>query len=270
LDHAHLREFLQLRVRDGVLKRLIGKWLKAGVMEKGSVSYPDAGSPQGGVISPLLANVFLHYVLDIWFRQEVQPRLRGRAHLIRYADDFVILFRHEDDARRVMEVLPKRFGKYGLTLHPDKTRLISFRRPPFKAAGGGIDRAGLPSTFDLLGFTHYWGRTLRGGWAVVRKTASKRLSRAVRSTAEWCRNNRHCPVCERHAILSQKVRGHYAYYGITGNFRMLKAFLRAVQRAWRWWLSRRNRRRDMNWDRFQKLLKRYGLPSPRIVHSYVK
>ena len=136
LDHAHLREFLQLRVRDGVLKRLIGKWLKAGVMEAGSVSYPDAGSPQGGVISPLLANVYLHYVLDVWFRQEVQPRLRGRAHLIRYADDFVILFTHEEDARRVMEVLPKRFGKYGLTLHPDKTRLIPFRRPPRKAAGG--------------------------------------------------------------------------------------------------------------------------------------
>jgi group II intron reverse transcriptase/maturase len=270
LDHSYLREFLQLRVRDGVLKRLIGKWLKAGVLEEGNVSYPDAGSPQGGVISPLLANVFLHYVLDVWFRQEVQPRLRGRAHLIRYADDFVILFRHEDDARRVMAVLPKRFGKYGLTLHPEKTRLISFRRPPCKASGGSSDRGGRPGTFDLLGFTHYWGRTLRGGWAVMRKTASKRLSRAVRSIAEWCRDNRHCPVCEQHAILSQKVRGHYAYYGITGNFRMLKAFLRAVQRAWRWWLSRRNRRRDMNWDRFNRLLKRYGLPSPRIVHSYVK
>ncbi len=218
----------------------------------------------------MLANVFLHYVLDVWFRQEVQPRLRGRAHLIRYADDFVILFRHENDARRVMEVLPKRFGKYGLTLHPDKTRLISFRRPPYKATGGGSDRGGRPGTFDLLGFTHYWGRILWGGWVVMRKTASKRLSRAVRSIAEWCRNNRHCPVCEQHAILSQKVRGHYAYYGITGNFRMLKAFLRAVERAWRWWLSRRNRRRDMNSDRFQRLLKRYGLPMPRIVHSYVK
>ena len=136
LCHLHLREFLQLRVRDGVLNRLIGKWLKAGVMEEGCISYPDAGSPQGGVISPMLANVFLHYVLDVWFRQEVQPRLQGRAHLIRYADDFVILFRHESDARRVLEVLPKRFGKYGLTLHPDKTRLVPFRRPPRKADGG--------------------------------------------------------------------------------------------------------------------------------------
>lgn len=222
------------------------------------------------MISPLLANVFLHYVLDTWFRQEVQPRLRGRAHLIRYADDFVILFRHEDDARRVMEVLPKRFGKYGLTLHPDKTRLIPFHCPPRKAVGGVDDRDGQPSTFDLLGFTHYWGRTRRGGWAVMRQTVSKRLSRAVRSIAEWCQSNRHRPVCEQHAILSQKVRGHYAYYGITGNVRALKCFLLAVHRAWRKWLDRRNCLREMTWDRFNRLLKRYPLPQPRIVHSYVK
>ena len=269
LDHAHLREFLRHRMRDGVLKRLIGKWLKAGVMESGNVSYPDAGSPQGGVISPLLANVFLHYVLDTWFRQEVQPRLRGRSHLIRYADDFVILFSHEDDARRVMEVLPKRFGKYGLTLHPDKTRLVSFRRPSNQTDDTRVD-SGQPGTFDLLGFTHYWGRTRRGNWAVMRKTASKRLSRAVRSIAEWCRMNRHRPIVEQHAKLSQKVRGHYAYYGITGNARALSCFLMAVSRAWRKWLSRRNRRRVMLWERFNRLLKRYPLPWPRIVHSYVK
>ena len=270
LDHAHLRAFLKLRVRDGVLLRLIGKWLNAGVMEDGNVSYPAAGSPQGGVISPLLANVFLHYVLDTWFKQEVQPRLLGKAHLVRYADDFVILFTHEEDARRVMEVLPKRFGKYGLALHPDKTRLIPFRRPPHKASGetgGGHNR---PGTFDLLGFTHYWGRTLRGGWAVMRQTASKRLSRAVRSIADWCRTHRHLPVYEQHTILSRKVRGHYAYYGITGNFRKLQGFLTAVERVWRKWLSRRNRQNEMNWARFARLKKRYPLPRPRIVHSYVK
>jgi group II intron reverse transcriptase/maturase len=270
LDHAHLREFLQLRVRDGVLKRLIGKWLKAGVMEEGSVSYPKAGSPQGGVISPMLANVFLHYVLDTWFRQEVQPRLQGRAHLIRYADDFVILFRNEADARRVMEVLPKRFGKFGLTLHPDKTRLIPFRNPATQAGSEGSSGTNQTGTFDLLGFTHYWGRTRRGGWAVMRKTATKRLSKAVQSIAQWCRLNRHRPVYEQHAKLSQKVRGHYAYYGITGNMRMLKGFLQAVHRAWWKWLTRRNRLREMTWDRFNRLLKRYSLPPPRIVHSYVK
>ena len=133
LDHGHLREFLQQRVRDGVLLRLIGKWLKAGVMEDGSVSYPDSGSPQGGVVSPLLSNVFLHYVLDQWFEQEVKPRLQDRAFLIRYADDFVIGFRDHRDAQRVMEVLPKRFGKYGLTVHPTKTKLVPFRPPPAMA-----------------------------------------------------------------------------------------------------------------------------------------
>ena len=271
LDHAHLREFLQIRVRDGVLKRLIGKWLKAGVMEGGNLSYPDAGSPQGGVISPLLANVYLHYVLDVWFRQEVQPRLTGKAHLIRYADDFVILFTHEDDARRVQEVLPNRFGRYGLTLHPEKTRLVPFRRPPHRATGNEGDGGPCSGTFDLLGFTHYWGRSRRGFWVVMRQTATKRLSRAVQSIAQWCRRNRHRPVCEQHAMLSQKVRGHYAYYGITNNGRALQGFLEAVKRCWRKWLDRRNRQSEMIWDRFNRLLKRYPLPPPRIVHSvYVR
>jgi group II intron reverse transcriptase/maturase len=268
LDHTQLRTFLQKRVRDGVLRRLIDKWLQAGVMEEGHLWYPDAGSPQGGVVSPLLANVFLHYVLDEWFAQDVQPRLRGPAHLIRYADDFVILFEHEEDARRVDEVLPKRFARFGLALHPDKTRLIPFHRPPHGASRGQQKDDG-PGTFDLLGFTHYWGRTRRGGWAVKRKTASKRLSRAVRSIAVWCRKYRHRPVAEQHAKLCQKVRGHYAYYGITGNARALANFHGAVQRTWRMWLDRRNNRRDMTWVRFQRLLARYPLPPPRIVHSYV-
>lgn len=268
LDHAHLRKLLQRRVLDGVLTRLIGKWLKAGVMEDGSVSYPDAGSPQGGVISPLLANVYLHYVLDEWFAQEVQPRLRGRAHLVRYADDFVILFTHEEDSRRVLEVLPRRFEKFGLALHPDKTRLIPFHPPCRKATDEKDDHP--PGTFDLLGFTHFWGKSRRGEWTVMQKTASKRLSRAVRSIAQWCRLNRHRPIRDQHAKLCQKVRGHYAYYGITNNARSLRGFLEAVERAWRKWLDRRNSRREMVWDRFARLLQRYPLPPPRIVHSYVK
>jgi group II intron reverse transcriptase/maturase len=266
LGHAQVREFLQLRVRDGVLNRLIGKWLKAGVLEDGALRYPDEGSPQGGVISPMLANVYLHYVLDTWFEQEVQPRLLGKSYLIRFADDFVILFTHESDARRVLEVLPKRFGKYGLTLHPEKTRLIPFQRPPRRAAGRKDDSHPQPATFDLLGFTHYWGKTRRGGWAVKVKTMSKRLTRAVRSIAQWCRTHRHLPVKAQHAKLSQKVRGHYAYYGVTHNARALSNFLNAVQRAWRKWLDRRNNRREMVWERFQLLLARYPLPRVRIVH----
>src|SRR5207302_6147765 len=178
LDHAHLRELLMQRVQDGVLLRLIGKWLNAGVLEEGDITFPEAGTPQGGVISPLLANVYLHYVLDVWFVREVQPRLRGRSFLIRYADDFVMGVACEEDARRVLEVLPKRFGKYGLTLHPDKTRLVSFVRPPQRPARGVASGCVRPGTFDLLGFTHYWGRSRTGGWVVTRKTAQGRLSRA--------------------------------------------------------------------------------------------
>ena len=219
------------------------------------------------MISPLLANVYLHYVLDTWFEQEVKPRLQGRAYLIRYADDFVIGFAREDDARRVMDVLPKRFDKYGLTIHPDKTRLIAFRPPPPAATGKDSDRDARPGTFTLLGLTHYWGRSRKGRWVVKRKTASTRLSRAVRSIAQWCRWNRHRPVREQHQRLSQKVRGHYAYYGITGNARALSGFKDAVQRCWRKWLNRRNRERTLDWDHFNRLLERYPLPPARVVHS---
>lgn len=262
LDHAHLREALRHRVRDGVLLRLIGKWLNAGVMEDGSISYPEAGSPQGGVISPLLANVYLHYVLDMWFEREVQPRLAGRAFLIRYADDFVIAFSNESDARRVMEVLPKRFGKYGLILHPEKTRLVEFR-PPIERNGSSGERG----TFDLLGFTHYWARSLRGSWVVKRQTASKRLNRGLQAITDWCRRHRHLPIPEQHQKLSEKLRGHCAYYGITGNSSLLSVFRMQVHRIWRYWLSRRNRERSMTWDCFNRLLETYPLPAAVAVHS---
>jgi group II intron reverse transcriptase/maturase len=262
LDHTHLREALRHRVRDGVLLRLIGKWLNAGVMEDGSISYPDTGSPQGGVISPMLANVYLHYVLDVWFEQEVQPRLAGRAFLIRYADDFVIVFNNESDAHRVMEVLPKRFGKYGLTLHPSKTRLVAFGQPDDRDSFSGKS-----GTFDLLGFTHYWAKSRKGNWSVKRKTSSSRLTRSLRAIGEWCRKHRHWPLPEQHKTLRAKVRGHYAYYGITGNGRSLSAFLMQVHRRWRYWLSRRNRERSMTWDCFNRLLRRYSLPTPVVVHS---
>jgi len=262
LDHAHLREALQHRVRDGVLLRLIGKWLNAGVMEDGSIHYPETGSPQGGVISPMLANVYLHDVLDTWFQRDVQPRMAGRSFLIRYADDFVIVFENESDARRVMEALPKRFGKYGLTLHPDKTRLVAFKRPGDRDQGPGK-----PGTFDLLGFTHYWGQSRKGNWVVKRRTASSRLTRSLRSIGAWCRKHMHRPLPEQHEALSAKVRGHYAYYGITGNHKSLSLFLTQVHRRWRYWLSRRNRERTMTWDRFNLLLERYALPAPVVVHS---
>jgi group II intron reverse transcriptase/maturase len=268
LDHRHLREFVGRRVRDGVLLRLIGKWLSAGVMEDGCVSYPDSGSPQGGVISPLLSNVYLHYVLDEWFEREVRPRLKGRAHLVRYADDFVIGFTDEEDARRVMRVLPKRFGRYGLALHPEKTRLVPFRQPPARRGGGRGGGPGTgPGSFDFLGFTHVWALSQRGNWVVKQRTAAGRLRRAVLSIAQWCRANRHLPVAEQQRVLSQKVRGHFAYYGVTGNATALSRFRTAVECCWRKWLSRRNRERGTTWDAFARLLGRYPLPAVRVVHS---
>jgi group II intron reverse transcriptase/maturase len=273
LAHKHLREFVSRRVRDGVLRRLIGKWLKAGVMEDGGLSFSETGTPQGGVISPLLANIYLHYVLDEWFEQQVKPVMRGKCRLIRYADDFVIVFQLKYDAERVMAVISKRFEKYGLTIHPEKTKLIDFRAPNHyerlrteKSSDDGTG-GGKAQTFNLLGFTHYWGKTRNGNWAVIRKTMKSRLARSVQKIDKWCRNNRHKPIMEQWKKLCEKVRGHYGYYGITGNIRSLGKFLRQVCRCWRRWLNRRNSKRNCAWEKFKLLLARYSLPIPKIVHS---
>jgi group II intron reverse transcriptase/maturase len=267
LDRAHLRAFLRQRVRDGVLLRLIGKWLNAGVLEDGTLSYPDAGSPQGGVVSPLLANVYLHYVLDDWFVREVHPRMKGRSFLIRYADDAIIGFSDEQDARWVLEVLPRRFGRYGLTLHPEKTRLVPFEKPPRNPPDGRTMRGPRTETFELLGFIHYWGRSRKGDWVVKRKTAPHRFTRAVRAVTVWCRRNRHRPIVEQHRTLCQKLRGHFGYYGITGNSTALSRFRYEVSRIWRKWLARRKRGERYPWERFDRLLDRYPLPRAFAVHS---
>jgi len=265
IDHARLREVLQKRVSDGVLLRLIGKWLNAGVMEEGAIYHPESGTPQGGVISPLLANVFLHEVLDVWFEREVKARLKGRASLVRYADDFVIVFALEQDALRVEEVLGKRFAKYGLRLHPEKTRLVRFERPPH---GRKPERHERPETFDLLGFTLHWGKSRKGHWVVQRKTMSSRLSRARRRISMWCRDNRHLPIQEQHAALSRKLRGHDAYYGVTGNIRRLELLRFWLRRDWLKWLRRRSRAAArQNWEWMEGVLKRFPLPPPTIVHS---
>lgn len=267
LNHAHLRVLLARRVRDGVLRRLIGKWLKAGVWEGGHVTVPETGTPQGGVLSPLLANVYLHYVVDEWFEQEVKPHLQGQAFLIRYCDDFVMGFTQEADARRILAALPGRFGAYGLAVHPEKTRVFSFHQPSPQATGKGGESGTRPGTFQLLGFTHYWGRSRKGNWVVKRKTASRRLSWAVQRVAQWCRVNRHRSIIEQQQALSQKIRGHCAYYGITGNAQALSGFRLAVIRSWRMWLMRRNRERTMDWPAFTRFLERYPLPPVRVVHS---
>ena len=238
VDWGHLRSFLDQRVQDGVIRRAIGKWLNAGVMEAGELSYPQRGTPQGGVISPTLSNVYLHEVLDEWFE-------------------------HEDDARRVLVVLAKRLEKYGLRLHRDKTRMVEFCSPS-KSQRGGSQRE---RSFVMLGFIHYWGRSRKGRWVVKRKTAKDRLSRALKGIGQWCRNHRHWKLRDQQAALSRKLRGHYAYYGITGNFQALNRFRFEVERLWRKWLGRRSWRGRMTWDRFARLRNTYPLPAARVVHS---
>ena len=262
LDHGALRELLRRRVHDGVLLRLIGKWLNAGVLEDGSVSYPEAGTPQGGVISPITANIFLHEVLDVWFDREVKPRLAGKSALFRYADDAVFLFANETDARRVMAVLPKRLGKYGLELHPDKTRLVNFRRPDRFVPSTGAG----PGTLDLLGFTHYWGKARSGKWIVKRETAKDRFRRALKRVAEWCRGHLHDEVRAQQEALGRELRGHFGYYGIVGNYEAIARFFFKVTEVRCKWLNRRSQHTSMTWPRMHRLMKRYPLPRPRITH----
>lgn len=269
LDHDRLREFLQNRIRDGVLLRLIGKWLKAGVMEDGQQSYAESGSPQGGVISPLLSNVYLHYVLDLWFHIEVQPRLKGPATLIRFADDFVIVCKEKSDAERIMAVLPKRFAKYGLSIHPDKSRLVNFTRPDRPRDDKDSDND--PPSFNFLGFTFHWGRSQKGSILVRRKTSKSRLQRTITRIGEACRRMRHIPIKEQQAKLNSMLIGHYNYYAITGNLLSVRRVHRSAVKQWFKWLQRRAQRRKLTWDRFNAILDRFPLRVPKIVHSvYVR
>jgi RNA-directed DNA polymerase len=260
LDRTKLLEMLQIRVADGSLLRLIGKCLHVGVLDGTAYVAPDTGTAQGSVLSPLLGNVYLHYVLDQWFEREVKPRLRGEAFLVRYADDFVMTFEVQDDAERVMEVLGKRMGRFGLTLHPDKTRLLPFRRPPAAQRGGNG-----PATFDFLGFTLYWRRARSGRWGMMCKTRHARLRRSVQAVADWCRRHRHLPVKAQHAALTRRIQGHFNYFGVSGNFRSLLMLVAEAKRAWYKWLRRRSQQAHLNWERFDELLKRFPLPRPRIV-----
>lgn len=256
LDREKLRDLLRKRVADGVVARLVGKWLQAGVLEGGVMHHVEKGTPQGGVISPLLANIYLHVVLDEWWTKDVLPRMRGKAFLIRYADDFVMVFSEKRDAERVLAVLPKRFGRFGLTLHPEKTRMVRFLPPGPKGEE--------PESFDFLGFTHYLGRTERGFWTPRHKTARKRFSRALKQLGEWMRAARHVPIDRQAVTLGQKLRGHFSYYGLRGNSKAIGRFANEARRLWRKWLSRRSQRGRLTWDAFNKLLDRYPLPPARL------
>jgi RNA-directed DNA polymerase len=264
IPHDHLRAILDQRVTDGVIRRMIDKWLKAGVLEDGLLRLVTEGTPQGGVVSPLLSNIYLHHVLDEWFESEVRPRLSGTCTLVRFADDFVMTFKNHHDAKRVLEVLGKRLERYGLTLHPDKTRFIDFR--PERRDGTHPDCKEPP--FDFLGFTHTWVKSQKGKNVVRQTTAKGRLARALIAINDWCRTNRHRPILDQHTVLSAKLRGHYAYYAITGNMRQLRRYALQVTRAWRKWLERRTRAKRLLWSHFGAFLAAHPLPAVKIIHRY--
>jgi len=261
IDHGLLREMLSQRVSDGVITKVVGKWLNAGVMDGGKRMYPEKGTPQGGVISPLMSNLYLHEVLDDWFVKTVKPRMKGKAGMVRYADDAVLYCELKEDADRIYKVLGKRFEKYGLTIHPEKTRLLDFTRPR-----GGQGKGN--SSFTFLGFTHYWNKSRKGKWIVGRKTDCKRLQRAIAAVSAWCKTNRHKPVKEQWETLKAKITGHYAYYGISLNYRSISEYYLHTKTIWLKWLNRRDSKRHRNWNSFNDYLKDWPLPKPQIMHSY--
>lgn len=258
IDRAKLMTMLRERIADESLMRLVGKCLHVGVLDGAEYSEPDVGTAQGSVLSPLLGNIYLHNVLDQWLERDVKPRLRGRCVLVRYADDFVIAFESQDDAERVMDALHRRMEKYGLALHPEKTRLLPFSPP------SGDDGKG-SATFDLLGFTLYWRRLRRGGWAMWCRTRRARISRAIKAAADWCRRHRHRQVKEQHAALVRRVQGHFNYFGVSGNVESLSRVLHGVRRVWKKWLHRRSQRARVSWERFLEIEERFPLPQPRVV-----
>jgi RNA-directed DNA polymerase len=260
INHQCLREFLDRRIKDGVIRKMIDKWLKAGVLENGQIEYPTEGTPQGGSISPLMSNVYLHYVLDEWFIEQIQPLLKGDSFLIRYADDFLLGFTCREDALRVMQVLPRRLRKYGLTLHPEKTKLLELEEGEQQQS----------RTFDFLGFTHYMGNSLKGNRILKRKTSSKKYRASLKRMGEWMKMNRHVRIRELIAKLNQKLRGHYEYYGITFNSRKLNSYYEQVKRRLHKWLNRRGGKQPVwTWEKISKLTKEWmPLLEPKIYHSY--
>jgi group II intron reverse transcriptase/maturase len=259
---GELVKMLQKRVLDRSILGLIGKWLHVGVIEDGQLLMSEDGTYQGSVISPLLANVYLHEVLDLWVEEVVKPRLKGEVTLFRFADDFVATFQYKADAERFLRVLPKRFAKFGLNIHPQKTRLVAFGRFAEDEARG---RGCKPETFSFLGFTFICDKTREEGKFLVKlKTASKKLRRGLKRVGQWCKENRHKPVFHQWQYLCAALRGHYNYYGWRSNARGLEKFHHGVFLLWWKWLSRRNRDGLMPLERYQHILKRHPLPKPRL------
>jgi RNA-directed DNA polymerase len=260
-----LVEMIEKRIIDGSVLRLIQKWIRAGAIEDGKLLMSEKGTGQGQPISPLLANIYLHHVLDKWFEDEVKPRLKGKAYEIRFADDAILCFQQKEDAEKVLAVLPKRFAKFGLTLHPEKTRLIAFGQ---QALGKTKHEGRKPQTFDFLGLTHVCARSRKGKFTVHVRTKAKRFRRGLKAIAEWCKEHRHKPVAEQQKTLNAKLRGHYQYYGRPTNYRCIRRFYWKVQRIWHYWLSRRTRGKRLTWERYGEILRQHPLLPPRIMHTW--
>jgi RNA-directed DNA polymerase len=260
LDRKKLSEMLRQRIADESFMRLVGKCLHVGVLDGEEYEEPEVGTVQGSTLSPMLGNIYLHYVLDLWFAGEVKTRLKGRATLIRYADDFIIGFERQEDAMLVEGLVRERMAQYGLRLHPEKTRLLPFQRPrPWQAGGKG------PGTLDFLGFTLFWRRTRGQFWALTYKTRKARLQKAAQAIADFCRRRRHWPVKDQHASLCRRIRGHINYFGVSGNWNSLVLLIRIAERVWLKWLRRRSQRTRLNWQRYKAFLKVYPLPRPHIA-----
>ena len=262
--HRELMEILWKRIQDKDILRLIGKWLKVGVIEDGRLLLSEKGTYQGSIISPLIANIYLHEVLDNWVERVVKPRMRGDIALVRFSDDFVVSFQYLEDAERFQKVLPKRFEKYGLKLHPEKTRLIAFGRNEYWKGKGGGKR---PGTFNFLGFTFYCTQSRDGRFTVKSKTMSKRLRKSLKQVADWCKKNRHQSLEEQRRHLNLMMEGHYQYYGIRANSRCLRQFYQGCISLWKKWLGRRHRAGAIPWVKFYWILHKYSLPQPHIVQK---
>jgi len=266
VTHEQLIDFLRERVGDSSMLFLIERFMKAGYIDNELLIRTDNGTPQGSILSPILANIYLHYVLDNWFETIVKKHTRGYCELIRYADDFVCLVRYKDDATKIERGLKNRFNKYNLELHPEKSRGISFGRYERENAEKQNRK---PNTFDFLGFTHFCDKTRKGKFKLGRKTIGKRFVRKCKEMSEWLKRIRNiAKPKEWWNTLKAKLRGHYQYYGVSGNYRGIRSFyIHTIRRLFKW-LNRRSQRASMNWENFNKYLKCYKLPQPRIAHSF--